>query len=304
MLILVVSATGKSFASSLFVVAYIAPTALLGTVSGVLVDRMPKGARARRRPTPCARRSASCSRSRPDNVLVDLPDRRAVRRRLAVLRPGRGRRAAGDRRAGGPHRGELAEQPRLADLADRRPDDPAGVFLKTVGAGAAGDRLRRHVRRRRVHFLLDRRPRRRRQRRCRLDRGDARALRRGVAPPDARLRLLHQRRHRRAREHDGPRRRDAAAALRARGARRQRREHRSSSPRPPSIGIWLAMRFVAQLSGRVSPWWSVGGSFAAMVVVRACCSPSSPRSAMRSQALNPLGHVRPRPLRRDARRVL
>jgi MFS family permease len=43
MLILVVDATGKSFFSSLFVVAYIAPTALLGTVSGVLVDRVPKG---------------------------------------------------------------------------------------------------------------------------------------------------------------------------------------------------------------------------------------------------------------------
>jgi MFS family permease len=43
MLILVVEATGRSFFSSLFVVAYIAPTAALGTVSGVLVDRMPKG---------------------------------------------------------------------------------------------------------------------------------------------------------------------------------------------------------------------------------------------------------------------
>ncbi len=43
MLILVVNATGLSFFSSLFVVAYIAPTALLGTFSGVLVDRAPKG---------------------------------------------------------------------------------------------------------------------------------------------------------------------------------------------------------------------------------------------------------------------
>ncbi len=43
MLIMVVRATGRSVFSSLFVVAYIAPTALLGTVSGVLVDRMPKG---------------------------------------------------------------------------------------------------------------------------------------------------------------------------------------------------------------------------------------------------------------------
>ena len=42
MLILVVNATGKSFFSSLFVAAYIAPTALLGTISGVMVDRMPK----------------------------------------------------------------------------------------------------------------------------------------------------------------------------------------------------------------------------------------------------------------------
>jgi MFS family permease len=42
MLILVVNATGRSFFSSLFVAAYIAPTALLGTISGVMVDRMPK----------------------------------------------------------------------------------------------------------------------------------------------------------------------------------------------------------------------------------------------------------------------
>src|SRR5688572_29285047 len=43
MLLLVVNATGKSFSSSLFVAAYIAPSALLGTVSGVFVDRLPKG---------------------------------------------------------------------------------------------------------------------------------------------------------------------------------------------------------------------------------------------------------------------
>ena len=43
MLIVVVDATGKSFSSSLFVAAYIAPAAVLGTISGVLVDRMPKG---------------------------------------------------------------------------------------------------------------------------------------------------------------------------------------------------------------------------------------------------------------------
>jgi MFS family permease len=43
MLILVVEATGRSFSSSLFVAAYIAPSALLGTVSGVFVDRAPKG---------------------------------------------------------------------------------------------------------------------------------------------------------------------------------------------------------------------------------------------------------------------
>lgn len=42
MLILVVNATGKSFFSSLFVAAYIAPTAVLGSFSGVVVDRLPK----------------------------------------------------------------------------------------------------------------------------------------------------------------------------------------------------------------------------------------------------------------------
>ncbi|HEY8171941.1 MAG TPA: MFS transporter, partial [Dehalococcoidia bacterium] len=43
MLLLVVNATGRSFSSSLFVVAYIAPSALLGTISGAIVDRAPKG---------------------------------------------------------------------------------------------------------------------------------------------------------------------------------------------------------------------------------------------------------------------
>jgi MFS family permease len=43
MLILVVEATGKSFSSSLFVAAYIAPAAVLGSFAGVLVDQFPKG---------------------------------------------------------------------------------------------------------------------------------------------------------------------------------------------------------------------------------------------------------------------
>jgi MFS family permease len=42
MLILVVNAREESFYSSLFVVAYILPSALFGTLSGVIVDRMPK----------------------------------------------------------------------------------------------------------------------------------------------------------------------------------------------------------------------------------------------------------------------
>jgi len=43
MLIVVVEATGRSFSSSLFVAAYIAPAAVLGSFAGVLVDRFPKG---------------------------------------------------------------------------------------------------------------------------------------------------------------------------------------------------------------------------------------------------------------------
>jgi hypothetical protein len=34
---------------------------------------------------------------------------------------------------------------------------------------------------------------------------------------------------------------------------------------PAAVGIWLALRFVGRISGQVSPWWSVGGSFAALV---------------------------------------
>ena len=35
---------------------------------------------------------------------------------------------------------------------------------------------------------------------------------------------------------------------------------------PAAAGIWLALRFVGRISGSVSPWWSVGGSYAALVV--------------------------------------
>jgi hypothetical protein len=34
---------------------------------------------------------------------------------------------------------------------------------------------------------------------------------------------------------------------------------------PAAIGIWLAMRIVTMVSSRYSPWWTVGGSFVAMV---------------------------------------
>jgi len=34
---------------------------------------------------------------------------------------------------------------------------------------------------------------------------------------------------------------------------------------PAAAGIWLALRFVRRMSKRVSPWWSIGGSFAGLV---------------------------------------
>src|SRR3989440_9655219 len=44
MLILTVGQTGRSFYASLFAATYILPAVLVATVSGALVDRLPKGA--------------------------------------------------------------------------------------------------------------------------------------------------------------------------------------------------------------------------------------------------------------------
>jgi MFS family permease len=41
---------------------------------------------------------------------------------------------------------------------------------------------------------------------------------------------------------------------------------------PAALGIGLSLRFVRNMSGRVSPWWSVGGSFAALVVGVMLCA--------------------------------
>jgi hypothetical protein len=41
---------------------------------------------------------------------------------------------------------------------------------------------------------------------------------------------------------------------------------------PAVLGIWLALRFVRSMSGRVSPWWSVGGSFAALIAGVMLCA--------------------------------
>ena len=76
MLLLVVDATGKSFSSSLFVAAYIAPTALLGTVSGVFVDRAPKG---------CCWRSSNAARVGLCLLLAISTDNVALIYVIAVL---------------------------------------------------------------------------------------------------------------------------------------------------------------------------------------------------------------------------
>jgi MFS family permease len=72
---------------------------------------------------------------------------------------------------------------------------------------------------------------------------------------------------------------------------------------PAALGIWLALRFVRTVSGRVSPWWSVGGSFAALVVgVVACAFVRS--LGDRLEAWNLLGLFNPGPFGEGSARIL
>jgi hypothetical protein len=72
---------------------------------------------------------------------------------------------------------------------------------------------------------------------------------------------------------------------------------------PAAIGIWLAMRMVSNVSARVSPWWTVGGSYAVMVgglIVLVFVAPLG--DAL--QRINPLGIFDPGPFGDTSARIM
>ena len=265
MLIMVVNATGKSFFSSLFVVAYIAPTALLGTVSGVLVDRMPKGVVLA---GTNAIRAGLCVllAISTDNVLVIYV--------IAVLF------AVGSQFAGPAEGSALPTIVQAEDLTAANALNNLGslisqvaglmilptIFLKTVGpaplaivcacmfAGAA------------FNFLL-------------IEGLGGAVTSMPVSIEDTRERFAEAW-HRLTG--------DSVsyisvvivvltntmgliiATLLPRFAKNVLDVHAENVifvAAPAALGIWLAMRLVRDLSARVSPWWSIGGSFGAMAAM-------------------------------------
>jgi MFS family permease len=264
MLLLVVDATGRSFFSSLFVVAYIAPTALLGTVSGVLVDRMPKGvvlaATASLRAALCVLLAIST-----DNLVVIYV--------IAVL-------FAVGSQFGGPAEG--AALPAIVEPEDLTAANslnnlggliaqvlglgvlPA-VFLKTAGPEALAIVCACLFGLSAFNFLL-------------IDGLGGAVSREPMSVEDARERFAEAW-HRLTQDSvsyvsvvivvvtntTGL----IVATLLPRYAQNVlgvNTENVIFVVAPAVIGIWLALRLVRTMSSRVSPWWSVGGSFAAMIV--------------------------------------
>lgn len=270
MLLLVVDATGRSFSSSLFVAAYIAPTALLGTVSGVFVDRAPKG---------IVLALTNAARVGLCLLLAVSTDNVAVIYVLAVLFAIAGQFSGPAESAALP-----AVVPTEQYTAANSLNNLGGlisqvaglmilpaVFLKTVGAEALAIACAVMYGIAAFNFLL-------------ID---------GLGGPvsDVRMSL------------DDARERFAqawhrltldsvsyisvvimvlanttaliVATLLPRYASQVLQigtENVIFVITPAALGIGLSLRFVRNMSGRVSPWWSVGGSFAALVVGVMLCA--------------------------------
>jgi len=270
MLLLVVDATGKSFSSSLFVAAYIAPTALLGVLSGVFVDRAPKGLLLAlvnvARVGFCLLLAIST-----DNVLVIYV--------IAVLFAIAGQFS-------GPAEGAAlpAVVPQEDFTAANSLSNLGGlisqiagimilpaVFLKTVGAEALAVVCAGMYAAAAFNFLLVE----------------------GLGGPVSDVRMSI----------DDARERFAqawhrltldsvsyisivimvlanttgliVATLLPRFASEVldiSTENAIFVVTPAAVGIWLSLRFVRNLTGRVSPWWSVGGSYGALVAGVILCA--------------------------------
>lgn len=72
---------------------------------------------------------------------------------------------------------------------------------------------------------------------------------------------------------------------------------------PAALGIWLALRFVRNLSGRTSPWWSIGAPFVALLTGVTLLA-FVPGMARALESLNPLWLFDPGPFGQDAARII
>jgi MFS family permease len=269
MLLLVVEATGRSFSSSIFVAAYIAPTALLGAVSGVFVDRAPKGVLLglinAARVGLCLLLAIST-----DNVLVIYliavmfavasqfsgPAESAA---LPAVVPPEDFTAANSLNNLG---GLISQVVGLMVL-------PA-LFLKTIGAEALAIACAIMYGAAAFNFLLIE----------------------GLGGPVSDVRMSVEDARERFAEAWHRLTLDSVSYIsvvimvlaNTTGLIVATLLPRFASEvldigtdnvifvvTPAAVGIWLALRFVRALSGRTSPWWSVGGSFVALVLgVMAC----------------------------------
>jgi MFS family permease len=301
MLILVVSATGRSFASSLFVVAYIAPSALLGTFSGVYADRLPKGlvlaATNALRAALCVLLAVST-----DNVLIIYV--------IAVLF------AVGSQFSGPAEGAALPAIVEPADLTAANSLNNLGslisqiaglmilptVFLKTVGAAPLFIICAGMFAAAALQFLT-------------IDRLGGAISELPTSIEDTRERFA-QAWHRLTLDSVSyisvvmvvlanttglviatllPRYASSVLGVNA--------ENIIFVAAPAVVGIGLAMRLARNLSGRVSAWWSVGGSFGAMIVMVMLLSFVAPFGDG-LEALNPLGVFDPGPFGQSTARIM
>lgn len=303
MLILVVRATGRSFFSSLFVVAYIAPTALLGTISGVMIDRAPKGLILA---GTAAVRGALC-------VLLALStDSVPIIYIIAVL-------FAVASQFAGPAGG--AALPAIVpgeDLTAANSLNNLGslisqvvglmilpvVFLKTVGAAPLAIVSAVMLAVAAFNFLI------------------VEGL--GGAIGEAEIPASVEEARERFAEAWHALTMDSVSYISvvivvltnttglvvatllprfATGVLGVNVENIIFVAAPAAIGIWLALRLARDLSTRVSPWWSVGGSFAAMCVCVALLAMVGPLGDG-LRGLNPLGVFDPGPFGESTARIM
>ncbi len=301
MLLLVVDATGRAFFGSLFVAAYIAPTALMGTISGVFVDRAPKGVVLA---VTSASRAACCV------LLAVSVDNVALIYVIAVLFAMAAQLSGPAEASALPSvvdSGELTAANSLNNLGGLLSQVvglmvlPA-VFLNTVGAEALALVCAGLYAASALNFLI------------------VEGL--GGAVSDVHM-SLHDARERFAEAWHRLTLDSVSyisvviivlanttglivATLLPRYATQVlgvRMENAIFVVTPAAAGVWLALRFVRTLSGRVSPAWSVGGSFGVLVTVVMLCAFVRPLGD-RLEALNPAGIFAPGPFGDGSARIL